>query len=79
MPEYKTMKEIGQGLAMTSHEVGKRLKALGLRTRDGGPSQEAFRHKLVAQKWTDDHNHYIWAWRGDAIGKLLADATERAS
>jgi hypothetical protein len=75
MTEFKTMKEIGVPLGLTSHQVGKRLKALGLRTRDGRPSQQAFQRKLVAQKFAPDGQNYLWAWRADVISRLLTETT----
>jgi hypothetical protein len=70
--EYWTMKELGEALGLTSHQVGKRLKAMGLRTRDGRPSQKAFANGYCAQRWTQDEQHYLWAWEADKTLKLLA-------
>jgi hypothetical protein len=76
MSDYITMTEIGEVLGLTSHQVGKRLKKLGLRTPEGRPSQAAFTSKLVAQKWTRDGQHYLWAWAAEEIVTLLAGNTE---
>jgi hypothetical protein len=78
MNPYTTMKEIGASLGLTSHQVGRCLKRLGLRTHDGRPSQEAFRRQLVERKFTPDESTYLWAWRTDVIAELLAEATDQA-
>lgn len=67
------MKEIGQAFGTTSHQVGKKLKELGLRTTDGKPSYEAFQAGLCDQRWTQDMMHYCWAWHGERIVKLLQE------
>lgn len=60
--EFGTMKEIGKVFGVSSHVVGKRLKELGWRRKDGKPSHEAFACGLVQRKWTEDGEHYLWAW-----------------
>lgn len=71
MSEYWTMKEIGNELGLTSHQVGKQLKSLGLRTVDGRPSLEAFQGGYCAQRWTQDKQHYLWAWDAEKTLELL--------
>ncbi len=73
MSDYWTMKEIGEKLGLTSHQVGKTLKELGLRTPEGKPSQKAFRRRLVAQRWAQDGAHYLWAWDAEKTLRFLAD------
>lgn len=72
--EYGTMREIGRLFGVTNHTVGKKLKAIGLRTTDGKPSHEAFARGLVGQKWTDDHKHYCWVWHTAKTVPLLEQA-----
>jgi hypothetical protein len=72
--EYVTMKEIGQIFGMTSHKVGSALKAMGLRNRDGKPSDRAHQEKLVRQKWTEDGANYLWAWHVDKTVAFLVEA-----
>jgi len=60
--EFGTMREIGRLFGVTNHTIGRKLKAIGLRTPDGKPSGAAFDRGLVEQKWTDDHQHYCWVW-----------------
>ena len=59
--KFSCMRDIGKAIGWTSHEVGKLLKRLGLRTSEGKPSREAFEKGLVAQKF-DNYGHYLWAW-----------------
>lgn len=59
---YWTMKELGKVVGLSSHQVGRKLKELGLRTTEGRPSQEAFEKGWVAPRWTADGQHYLWAW-----------------
>jgi hypothetical protein len=75
MSDYVTMKDLGQELGLSSHQIGRKLKDLGLRTDDGRPSNLAFDCGFVAQKWTQDHTHYLWAWhRGLTLKTLAAGA-----
>jgi hypothetical protein len=60
--KYRTMKQIGLEFGLTSHQVGKILKGNKLRHPDGKPTELAFSIELVAQKFTEDHTHYIWIW-----------------
>ena len=71
MNDYWTMKEIGMRLGMTSHQVGRRLKQLGLRTPDGRPSGKAFEGGLCGQRWAPDGEHYLWGWDGERTLRLL--------
>ena len=68
---YQTMKEIGMPLGLTSHQVGKRLKQLGLRTAEGRPSREAFARGLVNRRWSPGGVNYLWAWRAEVVTTLL--------
>lgn len=78
MSEYWTMKQIGEVFGVSSHVVGRKLKALGYRTLDGKPSAAAFGASLVQQKFTDDYANYLWAWDKDRTVRLLEEAgTER--
>jgi hypothetical protein len=75
--DYQTMKELGATFGMTCHEVGKKLKELGLRTRDGRPTREAFKGGYCSQRWTQDGQHYCWAWHGEKTVKLLQEEMGR--
>ncbi len=73
MADYMTMKELGQRLGLSSHQVGKKLKEVGLRTPEGRPSGAAFRRKLVEQRWSSDGEHYLWAWDAERTLRFLAN------
>jgi len=66
------MKQIGRELGLTSHQIGHKLKDLGLRTDLGRPSELAFDAGFVAQKWAADGEHYLWAWHRALTLKTLA-------
>jgi hypothetical protein len=68
---YWNMRDIGRLVGLTSHQIGKVLKRLGLRTSEGKPSQMAYSNNLVAQKF-DGYGHYLWAWDRDEVLRLLA-------
>lgn len=74
MREFSTMKEIGGRFGVTSHQIGRLLKELGLRTHDGRPSEKAFEFGLVEKRWTNSMEHYLWAWRAEEIVLILIDA-----
>jgi hypothetical protein len=74
MSEYWTMKQIGEVFGISSHVVGRKLKALGYRTPSGKPSSEAFGAGLVQQKFTDDYANYLWAWDKDRTVRLLEES-----
>jgi len=74
MDEFTTMKEIGVIFGVSSHAIGRKLKELGLRTKDHRPSAAAFAAGLVQQKFTQDHANYLWAWRVPTTVALLEEA-----
>jgi hypothetical protein len=76
MIEYKTMKEIGEILHLSSHQIGRKLKALGLRTTQGKPSQSAYNRGLVKTRWAKNKELYLWTWRADKIIELLITEME---
>lgn len=61
--EFSTMREIGEAFfGVSSHVIGKRLKALGFRTANGKPSSQAFACGMVQRRFADNGEHYCWAW-----------------
>ena len=72
MGDYVTMKDLGSELGLTSHQVGQKLKDLGLAHRCGPTSELAFDCGFVAQKWTTDGRNYLWAWHRGLTLKTLA-------
>ena len=73
MIDYMSMKEIGVQLGMTSHQVGRRLKELGLRSSAGKPTRKAFERKVCRQRFSDDGEKYLWVWSAEHIIPLLAE------
>jgi hypothetical protein len=53
--------------------VGKTLKSLGLRTKEGKPSETAFKRNLCGQRWDSNREHYLWAWDVDLVIPLLSE------
>ncbi len=70
MAEYKTMREIGAEIGLTSHQVGRRLTALGLRV-DRKPSPTARQEMWVEQYWSRDGVNYSWAWDAEKVKALF--------
>ncbi len=68
-----TLTQLGSLFGTTSHQVGKWLVQIGLRTTNGKPSQEAFKGKFC--ETTPSHGQgYHWAW---VVDRTVA-ALERA-
>lgn len=59
---------------MTSHKIGKALEEMGFRTEDHRPSCKAFSLGLVERRFTEDHQHYLWAWHHEKTVALLEQA-----
>ena len=74
---FMTMREIGWQLGLSSHQIGKQLKKLGLRTPAGKPSHRAFDLKLVKPRLSLDGERYCWAWDGDRTMRLLAELANK--
>jgi hypothetical protein len=49
MSDYVTMKELGKLFGTTSHVVGRTLKEVGLRTKEGKPTRAAFAGRFCDQ------------------------------
>ena len=71
MTDFQTMKENGRRFGITSHQVGRILKAAGLRTQTGKPSRKAFVEEWVQETWTSDRLNYTWAWDTEKTAALL--------
>jgi hypothetical protein len=69
--QYIPMRDIGTAVGMTSHQIGRKLKQLGLRTQDGKPTRVAFEKKLCAQRWAAHGRGYCWAWDVTRVLPLL--------
>jgi hypothetical protein len=61
-PEYLSLTELGRIYGTSSHVVGRWLKGLGLRTKDGRPSPDAFADGYVSQRPSRQPGTYYWVW-----------------
>jgi len=71
MNEYLSLTELGRIYGVSSHQVGKWLKGLGLRTDSGSPSAEAFREKYVAQRPSRQPQTFFYVWDRERTTALL--------
>ena len=56
---HMNMTELGQLFGVSSHQVGKWLKELGLRKKDGSPSSEAYNRQLIRCNF-NENGTYNW-------------------
>ncbi len=56
------MREIGRLFGVSSHVIGRKLKELGSRTREGKPSRAAFDGGFCDEPWPSVMSGYCWAW-----------------
>jgi len=75
---FKSMKEIGATINLSSHKVGKLLKELGYRTQEGKPSQKAFEEGLCQPRWSQSGEKYLWVWRENKVIDLLLDEINKS-
>ena len=66
-----TMKEIGKLFGVTSHVIGRKLKELKMRNKEGKPSPAAFKGHYYGQRFTQDYENYCWAWHAEKTITLL--------
>lgn len=80
MIEFVSMKELGKeleeelGRKVTSHNIGKMLMEIGLRTEDGKPSQRAFNEGFVRQEPTGRNGGYFYVWHREKTLAVLREA-----
>lgn len=68
-----TLTQIGQCFGVSSHQVGRWLVDIGLRTEDKRPSQKAFDGKFCTQGPSRGEG-YTWVWHSQRTVKALEDA-----
>jgi hypothetical protein len=79
MSEYKSLTELGRVYGVSSHQVGRWLKELNLRTHDGKPSHTAFDFGLVNTRPSRGFNTYFYVWHEEKMLDILdAAGHERA-
>ena len=71
MNEFLTLSEIGKVYGVSSHQVGKWLKGLQLRTEAGQPSQTAFNGGYVRQAPSTQPGTYFYVWNAAKTAALL--------
>lgn len=70
--KYASMTVIGKQVGLSSREVGKKLKEIGLREQNGEPTKEALDSGLaVSTPLKEGTKHYMWD-RGAVVKKLGA-------
>lgn len=71
MNEFLSLTELGKLYGVTSHNVGRWLKTLGLRTDDGKPSQRAFQDGYVTQRPSTQPGTIFYVWNTKKTTDLL--------
>jgi len=77
MIDYMSMTEIGVQLGITSHQVGKRLKELGLRSPAGKPTRRSFELELCSRRFSYDGDKYYYVWSAQYVIPLLAEDADK--
>jgi hypothetical protein len=73
---YLTQTELGEVFGVTSHQIGRWLIEIGLRTPDKQPSRKAFAEGFVAQSPLDTGGCF-YKWDQDKTVKALENAGHR--
>jgi len=68
--EFVTMRDYGRDVHMTSHQVGKLLKAKGYRNTDGTPTSSA-RKEQVVEPYCLDSGGYAYRWKKSFLQQLV--------
>jgi hypothetical protein len=75
-PAFETLnqRQLGHLFGVSSHQVGRWLKEIGLRRYDGEPAQKAIDEGIAAPVNLDDGTHPFWAWAKEATVRILEAA-----
>lgn len=73
--EYLSLTEIAAIFGATSHQVGRWLKQVGLRTESGSPSRAAFDGDFVSRRESTNPGTYFYTWHSERTMGVL-DALE---
>jgi hypothetical protein len=68
---FLSLTELGKLYGVSSHQIGKWLKQVGLRTKDNKPSPRAFKEGYVEQRGSTQPGTYYWIWHGEKTLKVL--------
>ncbi|HEX4144538.1 MAG TPA: hypothetical protein VHY91_13610 [Pirellulales bacterium] len=71
MDEFISLTDLGKLYGTSSHQVGRWLKNLGLRTESGQPSAQAFKENYVSQRPSAQPNTYFYVWHRGKTTELL--------
>ena len=71
--EYMNMVDLGRLFGVSSHQIGKWLKDLGLRRANGTPSTTAYQQKLVSFSY-EQWGTYNAVWHVDRVVRILEHA-----
>ncbi len=71
MGEYLSLTELGRLYGVSSHQIGRWLKGLGLRTVSGQPSRQAFAEGFVSQRPSRQPGTYFYVWHCRKTTDLL--------
>lgn len=69
-----SLTELGKMYGVSSHNVGKWLVGVGLRTQDKKPSPKAFREGYVEQRGSTQPGTYYWIWNVEKTMRALSEA-----
>ena len=71
MSDYLTQTQLGKLYGVSSHQIGKWFKNLGLRTESGQPSNDAFTSGMVKQAPSTQPGTYFWVWHKSKTTTIL--------
>ena len=74
MKDYWTLTQLGTLYDMTSHEIGKVMKYIGLRTPGGQPSDKAIDNELVREVEGPQPWITFWMWDRERVVPYLEAA-----
>jgi hypothetical protein len=60
--QHLSLTELGHLFGVSSHVMGRWLKAIGLRTADNQPSDRAFQEGYVTQRPSRNPGTFYWVW-----------------
>jgi len=72
--KYIAITELGAIFGMTRVEMGRKLKQLRLRERNGDPSAVAFHYEMVAKTTGPQPWITLWLWHADRTIMFLEHA-----
>jgi hypothetical protein len=68
---YLSLTELGKLYGVSSHQVGKWLKGLGLRTEGNDPSELAFEGGFVDRRPSTQPGTYYYVWHEQKTTEIL--------